>query len=409
MANNAVDFEQVRAQFPILKQTENGQPLVYLDSGATSQKPQMVIDALETYYSQENANVHRGVYGLSERATEKYEGARETMRGFLNAKSNKEIVFVRGTTEAINLVAQSWVRENLQAGDEVIVTEMEHHSNIVPWQLLRDQVGIRLSVLPMNNRGEVCMNALKGMVSERTKFISVVHMSNALGTINPVKEMTQIAHSVGAKILVDGAQATPHMAVDVQDIGCDFYALSGHKMYGPTGIGVLYAKEELLEIMPPYQGGGDMIYSVTFDKTEYNVIPYKFEAGTPHISGAIGLAAAAKFLQQIGLDNIAKKEDDLLQYATAKLSEIEGLRIIGTAENKGGVVSFVVDGVHPHDMATLMDQDGIAVRASHHCAMPVMQHFKVPSTIRASLGVYNNKQDIDRLVASIEEAKEMLL
>lgn len=409
MINNSIDFEKIRAQFPILKLSENGQPLVYLDSGATSQKPQAVIDALDSYYREENANVHRGVYGLSERATEKYEGARETMQKFLNAKSNKEIVFVRGTTEAINLVAQSWVRENLTEGDEVIVTEMEHHSNIVPWQLLRDQVGIRLSVLPMNNQGEVCINALKGMVSEKTKFISVVHMSNALGTINPVKEMTEVAHSVGAKIMIDGAQATPHMTVDVQDIGCDFYALSGHKMYGPTGIGVLYAKEELLEAMPPYQGGGDMIYSVTFDKTEYNVIPYKFEAGTPHISGAIGLAAAAKFLQEVGLDNIAAKEDELLKYATEKLSAIEGLRIIGTAENKGGVVSFVIDDVHPHDMATLMDQDGIAVRASHHCAMPVMQHFKVPATIRASLGVYNNQDDIDRLVASIEEAKDMLI
>ena len=409
MASNSIDFEQIRAQFPILKLTENGQSLVYLDSGATSQKPEVVIDALERYYREENANVHRGVYGLSERATEKYEGARETMRSFINADSAKEIVFLRGTTEAINLVAHSWVRENLQEGDEVIVTEMEHHSNIVPWQLLRDQIGIRLSVLPMNNQGEVCLNALKGMVSEKTKFVSVVHMSNALGTINPVKEMAEIAHSVGAKIMVDGAQATPHMPVDVQDLDCDFYALSGHKMYGPTGIGVLYAKEELLEIMPPYQGGGDMIYSVTFDKTEYNVIPYKFEAGTPHISGAIGLAAAAQFLQNIGLQNIALKEDALLQYATQKLLDIEGVRIIGTAENKGGVISFVVDGVHPHDMATLMDQDGIAVRASHHCAMPVMQHFNVPATIRASLGVYNNQDDIDRLVASINEAKEMLL
>lgn len=409
MTNNPVDFNAIREQFPILKQTENGHPLVYLDSGATSQKPQSVIEALDNYYREENANVHRGVYGLSERATEKYEGARETMRGFLNANSTKEIVFVRGTTEAINLVAQSWVRENLKAGDEVIVTEMEHHSNIVPWQLLRDQVGIRLSVLPMNAKGEVCINALKSMVSEKTKFISVVHMSNALGTINPVKEMTEVAHSVGAKIMVDGAQATPHMKVDVRDIGCDFYALSGHKMYGPTGIGVLYAKEEILEAMPPYQGGGDMIYSVTFDKTEYNVLPYKFEAGTPHISGAIGLAAAAKFLDAIGLDNVAKKEAELLAYATEKLSAIDGLRIIGTADNKGGVVSFVIDGIHPHDIATLMDQDGIAVRASHHCAMPVMQHFKVPATIRASLGIYNNKQDIDRLVASINDAKEMLL
>ncbi|WP_029408004.1 aminotransferase class V-fold PLP-dependent enzyme [Thiomicrorhabdus sp. Milos-T2] len=409
MSENSIDFAQIRAQFPILNVCENGHPLVYLDNGATSQKPQSVIDALEKYYREENANVHRGVYGLSERATEKYEGAREKVRCFLNAKSTKEIVFVRGTTEAINLVAHSWVAENLKEGDEVIVTEMEHHSNIVPWQLLRDKLGIRLNVLRMNQKGEVCLNALKSMVSEKTKMISVTHMSNALGTINPVKEMVEIAHSVGAKIMIDGAQATPHMPVDVQDLDCDFYALSGHKMYGPTGIGVLYAKESLLEIMPPYQGGGDMIYSVSFDKTEYNVLPYKFEAGTPHISGAIGLAAAIDFLNDVGLNHIAQHEAQLLKYATEQLSKIDGLRIIGEADVKGGVVSFIIEGVHPHDMATLMDQDGIAVRASHHCAMPVMQHFDVPATIRASFGVYNNLDDIDRLVASINEAKEMLL
>lgn len=406
---SAVDWAQIRAQFPVLQQQENGQPLVYLDGGATSQKPLAVIEALDRYYREQNANVHRGVYGLSERATELYEGARETSRQFLNADSTKEIVFVRGTTEAINLVAHSWGRDNLEAGDEVIVTEMEHHSNIVPWQLLRDQIGIRLIVLRMNDRGEVCLNALKNLVSEKTKLLSITHMSNALGTINPVKEMTEIAHAVGAKVLVDGAQATPHMQVDVQEIGCDFYALSGHKMYGPTGIGVLYGKEALLEAMSPYQGGGDMIYSVTFDKTEYNVLPYKFEAGTPHISGAIGLAEAMKFLQSVGLANIGAYEDELLQYATARLKEIDGLRIIGEAEHKGGVVSFVIEGVHPHDLATLMDQDGIAVRASHHCAMPVMQHFDVPATVRASFGMYNNRDDIDRLVASIEDAKEMLL
>ncbi|MEA3405134.1 MAG: cysteine desulfurase [Pseudomonadota bacterium] len=409
MDGSVLDFAQIRAQFPILQQVENGQPLVYLDAGATSQKPLMVIEALDRYYREQNANVHRGVYGLSERATELYEGARETTRQFLNAKSTKEVVFVRGTTEAINLVAHSWGQANLKAGDEVIVTEMEHHSNIVPWQLLRDQMGIRLIVLRMNDRGEVCLNALKNLVSEKTKLLSITHMSNALGTINPVKEMTEIAHSVGAKVLIDGAQATPHMTVDVQDIGCDFYALSGHKMYGPTGIGVLYGKEALLDVMPPYQGGGDMIYSVTFEKTEYNVLPYKFEAGTPHISGAIGLAAAMKFMQEIGLDRIAAYEAELLKYATEQLKAIEGVRIIGEAENKGGVVSFILEGAHPHDMATLMDQDGVAVRASHHCAMPVMQHFDVPATIRASLGVYNNKQDIDRLVESIIDAKEMLL
>jgi len=409
MDGSQLDFAQIRAQFPILQQSENGQPLVYLDGGATSQKPLQVIEALDRYYREQNANVHRGVYGLSERATELYEGSRETCRQFLNAKSTKEIVFVRGTTEAINLVAHSWGLANLKMDDEVIVTEMEHHSNIVPWQLLRDQLGIRLTVLRMNDRGEICLNALKSQMSEKTKLLAITHMSNALGTINPVKEMTEIAHSFGAKVLVDGAQATPHMAVDVQEIGCDFYALSGHKMYGPTGIGVLYGKEVLLDVMPPYQGGGDMIYSVTFEKTEYNVLPYKFEAGTPHISGAIGLAEAMKFMQSIGLERIAAYEAALLEYATKQLKAIDGLRVIGEAEHKGGVISFIIDGVHPHDMATLMDQDGIAVRASHHCAMPVMQHFNVPATIRASLGVYNNQNDIDRLVASILEAKEMLL
>ena len=409
MNDNLLDFAQIRAQFPILQQTENGHPLVYLDSGATSQKPLRVIEALDRYYREQNANVHRGVYGLSERATELYEGARETSRQFLNAKSTKEIIFVRGATEAINLVAHSWGLANLKMDDEVIVTEMEHHSNIVPWQLLRDQIGIRLTVLRMNDRGEICLNALKSQMSDKTKLLAITHMSNALGTINPVKEMTEIAHAYGAKVLVDGAQAAAHMVVDVQDIGCDFYVVSGHKMYGPTGIGVLYGKEELLDVMPPYQAGGDMIYSVTFEKTEYNVLPYKFEAGTPHISGAIALAEAMKFLQSIGLDRVAAHEAELLKYATEQLKAIDGLRVIGEAEHKGGVVSFIIEGVHPHDMATLMDQDGIAVRASHHCAMPVMQHFNVPATIRASLGVYNNCEDIDRLVASILDAKEMLL
>ncbi len=409
MSDMQLDFAQIRAQFPILDQIENGQPLVYLDNGATSQKPLCVIESIDTYYRLQNANVHRGVYGLSERATELYEGARETARMFLNARSTKEVVFVRGTTEAINLVAQSWARANLKEDDEVIVTEMEHHSNIVPWQLLRDQLGIRLTVLRINQKGEVCLNALKGLVSEKTKLLAVTHMSNALGSINPIKEMVDIAHSVGAKVLVDGAQATPHMTVDVQNLDCDFYALSGHKMYGPTGIGILYAKEALLEAMPPYQGGGDMIYSVTFEKTEYNVLPYKFEAGTPHIAGAIGLAAAMNFLNEIGLDRVAAYEAELLAYATEQLKQIEGLRIIGEAEHKGGVISFIIDGIHPHDMATLMDQDGVAVRASHHCAMPVMQHFNVPATIRASFGVYNSFADIDRLVYSIGEAKAMLL
>ncbi len=403
-----MDVQAIRAQFPILHQQENGHPLVYLDSAATAQKPLCVIEALDRYYREQNANVHRGVYGLSERATELYEGARETLRAFLNARSTREIVFVRGATEGINLVASSF-GQLLQPGDEVIISEMEHHSNIVPWQLLRERFGIVLKVLPINDKGELQLDVLDGLLNERTRLVAITHMSNALGTINPVKEIVGKAHAAGAKVLLDGAQAVPHMPVDVQVLDCDFYVLSGHKMYGPTGIGVLYAREELLEAMPPYQGGGDMIYSVTFDKTEYNVLPYKFEAGTPHIAGAIGLAEAARWMEQVGRQAIFDHEHDVLTYATEQLQQIVGLRIIGTAEHKGGVISFIVDGAHPHDMATLMDQDGIAVRASHHCAMPVMQHFNVPATVRASLGVYNSKEDIDRLVAAINEAKDMLL
>lgn len=403
------DFSAIRDQFPVLQQTENGLPLVYLDLGATAQKPLRVIERLDRYYRQENANVHRGVYGLSERATDAYEGARDKVQSFINATSRKEIIFTRGTTESINLVASSWGRSFLKAGDEVIISEMEHHSNIVPWQMLRDQIGIQLSILPINDLGEVSLASFKQMVSEKTKLVAVTQMSNALGTINPVKEMAQVAHEVGAKILVDGAQAVPHMPVDVQDLDCDFYAFSGHKMYGPTGIGVLYAKQALLEVMPPYQGGGDMIHSVTFEKTEYNELPYKFEAGTPHIAGAIGLGEAVAFIQSIGVEKIAAYEAELLAYATEKLKAIDGLSVIGEAANKGAVVSFVIEGAHPHDLATLMDQDGIAVRASHHCAMPVMQHFNVPATVRASFGVYNNQQDVDKLVASIHEALEMLL
>lgn len=403
-----LDISAIRAQFPILQQTENGHPLVYLDSAATAQKPLCVIEALDRYYREQNANVHRGVYGLSERATELYEGARETMRQFLNAASTREIIFVRGATEGINLVASSFGKQ-LSAGDEVIITHMEHHSNIVPWQMLRDEKGIVLKVLPINQRGELELDKLDSLLTNKTKLVAVTHMSNALGTINPVKEIIEKVHAVGAKVLVDGAQAVPHMPVDVQALGCDFYVLSGHKMYGPTGIGVLYGKEMLLDAMPPYQGGGDMIYAVTFEKTEYNVPPYKFEAGTPHIAGAIGLAEAAKWMVQVGRDAIAQHEAEVLTYATAALQKIDGLNIIGQAAHKGGVLSFIVEGAHPHDMATLMDQDGIAVRASHHCAMPVMQFFNVPATVRASLGVYNTKEDIERLVASIIEAKDMLL
>lgn len=403
-----VNFAQIREEFPILKQKQNGQNLVYLDSGATSQKPQIVIDEITQYYTAENANVHRGVYSLSEKATEKYEGAREKTRQFINASTTKEIIFTRGTTESINLVASSWGSSNLKKGDEIIITEMEHHSNIVPWQMLRDEIGIELFILRINQQGEISLTELAEMLSTKTKLLAITHMSNALGTINPVKEMTELAHKVGAKVLIDGAQAVPHLKVDVQDLNCDFYAFSAHKMYGPTGIGVLFGKERLLEVMPPYQGGGDMIYSVTFEKTEYNQLPYKFEAGTPNISGVIGLGVAIDFMQKIGLDNISAYEDKLLSYATEQLSKISGLKIIGQAKNKGGVISFIIEGTHPHDMATLMDQDGIAVRASHHCAMPVMQKFKVPSTVRVSFGVYNNIEDIDKLVISINEAIDML-
>lgn len=403
-----VNFAQIREEFPILKQKQNGQNLVYLDSGATSQKPQIVIDEITQYYTAENANVHRGVYSLSEKATEKYEGAREKTRQFINASTTKEIIFTRGTTESINLVASSWGSSNLKKGDEIIITEMEHHSNIVPWQMLRDEIGIELFILRINQQGEISLTELAEMLSTKTKLLAITHMSNALGTINPVKEMTELAHKVGAKVLIDGAQAVPHLKVDVQDLNCDFYAFSAHKMYGPTGIGVLFGKERLLEVMPPYQGGGDMIYSVTFEKTEYNQLPYKFEAGTPNISGVIGLGVAIDFMQKIGLDNISAYEDKLLSYATEQLSKISGLKIIGQAKNKGGVISFIIEGTHPHDMATIMDQDGIAVRASHHCAMPVMQKFKVPSTVRVSFGVYNNIEDIDKLVISINEAIDML-
>jgi len=403
-----MNFTDIRNQFPLLKQLENGHPLVYLDNGATSQKPQVVIDRITQYYVAENANVHRGVYGLSERATEAYEGSREKIRQFLNAASTKEVIFVRGTTEAINLVAQTWGRQNLQAGDEVLITEMEHHSNIVPWQMLRDALGVVLKVLPINDLGEISLKDFEQYLTAKTKLVSVVHMSNALGTIKPVKAMTEMAHNVGAVVLVDGAQAVPHMTVDVQDIGCDFYAFSGHKVYGPTGIGVLYGKEALLEAMPPYQGGGDMIYSVTFEETQYNVLPYKFEAGTPNMAGVMGLGAAIDFVNKIGLANITAYEQTLLQEATKKLSDIPGLKVIGQAADKGAVISFVIEGAHPHDMATLMDQEGVAVRASHHCAMPVMQRFQVPATIRASFGVYNHSADIDRLIAAIYESLDML-
>jgi cysteine desulfurase/selenocysteine lyase len=395
------DVAEIRKDFPILKQKIHGKPLVYFDNGATSQKPQQVIDALSRYYSAENSNIHRGVHDLSERATTAYETAREKIRAFINAPSDKEIIFVRGTTEAINLVAQSYGRSFLKTGDEIIVSAMEHHSNIVPWQILCEQVGAHLQVIPINHDGEILMDEYRRLLSERTKLVSVTHVSNALGTIVPVKEIVALAHQRGVPVLLDGAQAVPHLKVDVQDLGCDFYAFSGHKVFGPTGVGVLFGRAELLEKMPPYQGGGDMISLVTFEKTHYNVLPYKFEAGTPHIAGGIGLGAAIDYLDGLDWQQVEAHERQLLSYATDELSKIDAVRIVGTAEQKAGVISFVIDHVHAHDVGTILDQEGVAIRAGHHCAMPVMQRFGVPATARASFALYNTTAEIDVMVQAI--------
>jgi cysteine desulfurase/selenocysteine lyase len=395
------EVEKVRQDFPILKQRVHGKPLVYLDNGATSQKPQVVIDTLDHYYKFENSNIHRGVHYLSERATERYEGAREKIRQFLNAPNGQEIVFVRGTTEAINLVAQSYGRTFLKAGDEIVISAMEHHSNIVPWQILCGQIGARLRIIPINHDGEFVLDEYRRLLNENTKLVSLTHVSNALGSIVPVKEAVRLAHERGVPVLLDGAQAVPHFKVDVQDIGCDFYAFSGHKVFGPTGVGVLYGKSELLDAMPPYQGGGDMISLVTFEKTHYNVLPYKFEAGTPNIAGGIGLGAAIDYLNSLNWEAVCAHEHDLLRYATNALSAIETIRIIGTAKDKAGVLSFVFDHIHAHDVGTILDQEGVAIRAGHHCAMPVMQRFGVPATARASFALYNNREDVDALVRGI--------
>jgi len=403
----SLDIEQLRGQFPILDQQVYGRPLVYLDNAATTQKPQAVIEAVHRYYARDNANVHRGVHALSERATAAYEGAREKLRALIHAASSREIVFVRGATEAINLVAHSWGLKHIGEGDEVLVTEMEHHSDIVPWQMLCERVGATLKVLPINDRGDLCLDRLDDLLSERTKLVGVVHLSNALGTINPVAGIIERAHAVGARVLVDGAQAVAHLQVDVQALDCDFYVTSAHKMYGPTGIGILYAKEELLESMPPYQGGGDMIRMVTFEKTQYNELPYKFEAGTPNIAGAIGFGAAVDWLVETGLDAIAAHEQLLLSYATGLAREFPGLKLIGTAAQKATVLSFTLEGVHPHDLGTILDREGVAIRAGHHCAMPVMQHFGVPATARASFAAYNTKEEIDALFAALARAREL--
>ena len=399
--------EKIRQDFPALQGKVHGKPLVYLDNAATSQKPQAVIDSIARYYQSENSNVHRGVHFLSELATQAYESARTRVRQFLNAAHDREIVFTRGTTEGINLVASSYGRSRVKAGDEILISAMEHHSNIVPWQMLCEEKGAVLRVIPMNDAGELLLDEYERLLSERTRLVAVVYVSNALGTVNPVKQMIALAHRRGVPVLLDGAQAAPHLPVDVQDLDCDFFALSGHKLFGPTGIGILYGKADLLESMPPYQGGGDMISAVTFEKTIYNSLPYKFEAGTPHIAGVIGLGAALEYVQRIGLPRIAAYEADLLAYGTELLSAIPGLRIIGTAREKAGVLSFVLEGVHAHDIGTILDHEGIAIRAGHHCAMPVMKRFGLPATARASLAFYNTREELHRLAKGIHRVSEV--
>ena len=401
------DVEQVRADFPILHIEVEGKPLVYLDNAASSQMPQPVIDRLVRYQTTEHANIHRAVHTLSERATAAYEEARIKLQRFINAPDEREVIFTSGTTEAINLVMHGYGRKFIKAGDEIILTTLEHHSNIVPWQMLAEETGAKIRVLPINDAGELCLDQFEPLFNARTKLVGVSHVSNALGSINPVKEMIALAHRHGVPVLVDGAQAAPHMPVDVQDLDCDFYAFSGHKLCGPTGIGVLYGKAALLEKMQPFKGGGDMILSVSFEKTIYNTIPYKFEAGTPPIAAAIGLGAAVDYLSALGMEAIARHEHALLQYATGQLNALPGLRLIGTARNKAAVLSFTLDGIHPHDVGTLLNQDGIAVRTGHHCAQPVMARFKVPATTRASFAFYNSMAEVDALIAGIRSVQKV--
>jgi len=414
LSNRVVEFntggfevEKIREDFPVLKQNIHGKPLVYLDSAATAQKPFAVIDAIRRFHEVDCANIHRGVHELSQRSTAAYEETRSKTRRFLNARTKEECIFVRGTTEGINLVASSWGRRNVKAGDEIIISAMEHHSNIVPWQMLCEETGATLRVIPMNERGELLMDEYEKLLNSRTKMVAVVHVSNALGTINPVKQIIDMAHKVGAATLIDGAQATPHIKVDVQALDADFYTFSGHKVVGPTGIGILYGKMALLNAMPPYQGGGDMIRVVTFAKTTYADVPYKFEAGTPNIAGGIGLGAALDYITNLGIDQIAAYEHALLAYGTEALSAVPGLRLIGTAREKASVLSFVMEGIHPHDIGTLLDRQGIAVRTGHHCAQPVMDFFNVPATTRASLAFYNTFAEIDALVAGLHKVKEV--
>ena len=406
-ALGAIDVERIRQDFPILHQEINGKPLVYLDNAATTQKPQVVIDAIVNYYVKNNANVHRGVHTLSQRATDDYESARESVRRFINAPEDCEVIYVRGATEGLNLVASSYGRKYFKSGDEVIITGMEHHSNIVPWQLLGKELGIRLRVVPFNDDGELLLDEFEGMLNGRTKLVSVVHQSNALGTINPVRTIVKLAHAKGVPVMLDAAQSVPHMPIDVQELGADFLTFSGHKLYGPTGIGVLWGRADLLNAMPPYQSGGEMIRSVTYEETIFNVLPAKFEAGTPDIAGAIGLSAAIEYLEAIGMEKIAAYEQALMQYGAELLSSIEGVRIIGNAADKGGVLSFIMDAAHAHDIGTILDAEGIAVRTGHHCAQPVMARYGVAATARASLGLYNTTAEIDSLVKAIDRVIEV--
>jgi cysteine desulfurase/selenocysteine lyase len=406
-ATHGFDVDRVRRDFPILARPINGKKLVYLDNAATSQKPEAVIGAISRYYEHQNANIHRGVHFLSVQASEAHEAARQAVQRFLNAADVREIIFVRGTTEAINLVAHTYGRTHVSAGDEVLITAMEHHSNIVPWQILCEEKRAHLKVAPINDRGEVRLEEFAKLLGPRTKIVAVTHVSNALGTVNPVRRMIELAHAVDVPVLVDGAQAVPHLSVDVQALDCDFYAFSGHKVYGPTGIGVLYGKAALLEAMPPYQSGGEMISSVTFEKTTYNKLPFKFEAGTPDIAGVIGLHAALEYLNDLDMNNVAAHEQELLDYATEAVAAIPGVRLIGTANERVGVLSFVLEGVHPHDIGTILDQEGIAVRTGHHCAQPVMDRFGIPATARASFAVYNTRDEVDTLVQGIRKVKEV--
>ena len=404
---SALDVERIRADFPILNLEINGRPLAYLDNAASSQMPKQVIDRLVHYQTSEHANIHRAVHALSETATADYEGARRKIQRFINAKEEREVIYTRGTTDSVNLVMQGYGRAFLGAGDEIIVSQLEHHSNIVPWQMLCEEKGARLRVIPCNDAGELLLDDYAKLFNSSTKFVAIAHVSNALGTINPVKDMIATAHRHGVPVLVDGAQAVPHMKVDVQDLDCDFYAFSGHKMCGPTGIGILYGKAQLLEKMKPFEGGGDMILSVTFEKTTYNAIPHKFEAGTPPIAAAIGLGAAVEYLEGVGLDRIAAHEHDLLTYATEAFTQLKGVRIVGTARNKAAVLSFTVQGVHPHDVGTILNEDGVAVRTGHHCAQPVMQRFGIPATARASFYLYNTFAEVDALVAGIRRVQKI--